>query len=313
MPETNPAKGFHEPITNTPVSESSIDSTQISEGSIGEIPELKIIDETDFETLPKVIAEAGFNEEVSFNVPDISGLADIGVASFGETPRLEAVIGTDERVQVTDTEKYPWCIMTSLLITANDNSQWVGTAWFISPRTLITAGHCVYIKNSGVPNRDGWVKKIQVMPGRNGTTLPYGGLTATEFWTVKGWGENGLENYDYAAIILPAKFPQDLGTFSYGVFPDNELVDVVANVAGYPIDKPKGTLWYDNRKIGSVAPEKVFYAADTEGGQSGCCVYVIRDKKRVGVAVHAYGGRTSNSGTRISTQVFNNFEAWKRT
>ncbi len=48
-------------------------------------------------------------------------------------------------------------IGSRLLITAADGSQWIGTAWFVSPRTLATAAHCVYITGSGIPGRDGWV------------------------------------------------------------------------------------------------------------------------------------------------------------
>jgi glutamyl endopeptidase len=312
MPDQNASTGLHTSITNITATESSVVKTQIAEGSIGELGELAIIDGTVFETIPRTIQELGFEGELSFAVPDISGLADIGVASFGSPPMKETIIGTDERIQVTETGIFPWCAMASLLITAADNSQWVGTAWFIDKRTLITAGHCVYIKGSGDPKRDGWVKKIQIMPGRNGNSLPFGGITATEFCSVKGWGEKGMEEYDYGAIILPAPFQQDLGRFSYGVFLDEELREATANVAGYPIDKDKGTLWYDSRKVASLKPGKVFYEADTQGGQSGCSVYIIKDKKRIAVAVHAYGGMTSNSGTRISSEVFNNFESWKR-
>ena len=112
--------------------------------------------------------------------------------------------------------------------------------------------------------------------------------------------------------FLPGAFPQDLGYFGFGVFTDNILLAATANVAGYPGDKPKGTLWYDKRQIGSVNPDKVFYAADTAGGQSGAGVYILHEGKRVAVAVHAYGGATANSGTRISSQVFANMETWKR-
>jgi V8-like Glu-specific endopeptidase len=262
-----------------------------------------------FEPVPRTINESA-QELVA---PDTSGLADIGAASFGARPQLETVLGTDERVQIKETTKYPWRAIASLLITAADNSQWVGTAWFISPRTLATAGHCVCIKNSGVSGRDGWVKRIQVMPGRNGTTLPYGGYTATEFWTVKGWGENGQENYDYGAIILPAPFPQNLGHFGFGVLDDATLKAATVNVSGYPGDRPKGTLWYDFREVGSVTADKVFYTADTAGGQSGGPAHVIQQGDRIAVAVHAYGGGTSNSGTRISSQVFTNLDSWKRT
>ena len=96
--------------------------------------------------------------------PAAEHLRDIGAASFKDPAIvLETVHGPDNRLQVQDTDKYPYRLNASLLITARDGSQWIGTGWFISNRTLITAGHCVCIKNSGVPNRDGWVKTIQVM------------------------------------------------------------------------------------------------------------------------------------------------------
>lgn len=311
MPDTTPVTGLHTPITNIPPSESTVLTSQVSPGSLGFGDELALDQGGLVE--PVQHAELVMESAVETTAPDLSGLVDIGVASFGAPAQLEAVIGTDERVKITTTRQYPWRVNASLLITAADNSQWIGTGWFISPRTLVTAGHCVYIKHSGVPGRDGWVKKIQVMPGRNGNELPFGGLTATEFWSVKGWGDSGQENYDYGAIILPASFPDDLGFYGFGVFEDQQLLASTANIAGYPGDKPKGTQWYDNRQIASVNPDKIFYAADTAGGQSGACVYVVVDGKRTGVAIHTYGGNTANSGTRISSQVFANLEAWKRT
>jgi V8-like Glu-specific endopeptidase len=311
MTGVTPATGLHTPITNIIPTESTVLAPMISLGSVGAIGEVAEVGPdgvTEFVAAPEV----AFEVAVEMVAPDLSNLRDVGVASFGEPPLFEAVLGTDERRRITNTRQYPWRIAASLLITAADNSQWIGTGWFISPRTLVTAGHCVYIKHSGIPGRDGWAKKIQVMPGRNGTEVPFGGLTATEFWTVQGWGEQGLENYDYGAIILPATFPQDLGHFAFGVFEDTTLLASTVNVAGYPSDKEKGTLWYDFRKVGSVNPDKVFYAADTAGGQSGACVYIFHQGQRTGVAIHAYGGATANSGTRISSQVFTNLEAWKR-
>jgi V8-like Glu-specific endopeptidase len=303
-----PATGLHTPITNSVPTESSVIEMKLSAGSVGGGEVLPIGEGALIETVP--YTEAGFESAIELTAPDLTGLSDVGVASFGFPAKLEAVIGTDERVRITSTMLYPWRVNASLLITAADNSQWIGTGWFISPRTLVTAGHCVFIKHSGVAGRDGWVKKIQVMPGRNAAEVPFGGMSATEFWSVKGWGDQGLENYDYGAIILPSAFTPDLGHYAFGVFPDDVLLAATANVSGYPGDKPSGTQWYDNRKVGSVNPDKVFYAADTAGGQSGAAVYILRDGQRVGVAIHAYGGTTANSGTRISSQVFSNLEEW---
>jgi V8-like Glu-specific endopeptidase len=244
--------------------------------------------------------------------PDTSKLRDIGEASFGPPPPLaETVHGPDNRVRINTTNIYPWRVHASLIITAADNSQWIGTGWFIGPHTLMTAGHVVHIKNSGVPGRDGWVKKIQVMPGRNGSTLPYGSVTSTSFRSVTGWTNNGEETFDYGAIIIPNDLGNTVGWLGFGVYSDADLVASVGNISGYPGDKPSGTQWYDAHKIDSVGPRKVFYDIDTFGGQSGSATYRIISGQRFGVAIHAYGGATTNSGTRIVTPVFNNMVAWR--
>lgn len=247
--------------------------------------------------------------ELIHSAPDTSTLRDIGEASFG--PTQETVHGTDNRVQITNTAVYPWCVHCSLLITAADNSKWIGTGWFIGPHTVMTAGHVVYIKNSGVAGRDGWVKSILVMPGRNGNSLPFGSVTSTNFRSVTGWTQSGSEYYDYGAIILPTNLGNRTGWFGFGVYSDSDLVASVGNISGYPGDKPGGTQWYDYHKIASVNSRKVYYDIDTYGGQSGSSVYRIISGGRYGIAIHAYGGATTNSGTRIVTPVFNNMVAWK--
>lgn len=236
-------------------------------------------------------------------------LPDIGEASFGPAP--EAVIGVDDRVRITTTSVYPWRAHASLRITANDGSRWIGTGWFCGPHTLVTAGHCVFVKNSGVPNRDGWVRSITVIPGRNGTQQPFGSVVSTNFRTVTGWADSGNQEYDYGAIILPTDLGSTTGWLGFGVFSDATLRSSIANISGYPGDKPAGTQWYHGRKVTSVAPRTVHYDVDTFGGQSGSGVYRIADGQRRAIAIHAYGGGTANSGTRITSGVYDNLVAWK--
>jgi glutamyl endopeptidase len=247
--------------------------------------------------------------ESVFTAPDTSKLRDIGEASFGVF--AETVHLPDDRIQITNTEVYPWRVHSSLLITAADNSQWIGSGWFIGPHTLMTAGHVVYIKNSGVPGRDGWVKSISVMPGRNGSYLPYGSVTSYNFRTVNGWINDANENYDYGAILLSTDLGNTTGWFGFGVYSDQELLASNVNLSGYPGDKPSGTQWYDWHKLASVTARKVYYDIDTYGGQSGSSVYRIINGGRYGIGIHAYGGATTNSGTRIVTPVYNNMVAWK--
>lgn len=248
-------------------------------------------------------AEVGFGPETA--------IFDIGAASFGQGLVVaEAVIGNDDRVQVTNTDQYVFRALASLRISARDGSQWIGTGWFISPRTLVTAGHCVFIKGSGDPNRDGWVASIDVMPGRNAAVKPFGTVRSTTFWSVRGWTERGDQNHDYGAIILDTPLGISTGWFGYGVYEDNRLVGVQAHVAGYPGDKPPGTIWQHSLPVVSVSEPKVFYAIDTAGGQSGAAVYLVEQDLPIAVAVHAYGGSVSNSGTRITTDVYRNLRQW---
>jgi glutamyl endopeptidase len=236
---------------------------------------------------------------------------DIGNASFGFGP--ETVHGMDDRVKIgaPRTSNYPWRAHCSLLIKAADNSNWIGTGWFISPNVLITAGHVVHIRGSGVPGRDGWVNRVRVIPGRDGSTKPFGEALSAKFYSVRGWTQNGDSEYDYGAIVLDEKLGGRTGWFGFGVYGDDDLKQTTANISGYPGDKPRGTQWYGARRVDSVGPRKVFYDVDTAGGQSGSAVYRIKDGSRYGIAVHAYGGAVVNSGTRINRAVFNNMKAWK--
>ncbi|MCA1781602.1 MAG: serine protease [Dermatophilaceae bacterium] len=236
-------------------------------------------------------------------------LRDIGEASFGPAP--EAIIGQDDRVQIQATAAYPWRVHCSLRITAQDGSQWIGTGWFCGPRTVITAGHCVYIKNSGVAGRDGFVRSVTVIPGRNGVAQSYGAVVSTDFRTVTGWANSANHEYDYGAILLPTPLGNTTGWLGFGAYSDATLLSSTANISGYPGDKPAGTQWYHARRVTSVGARKVYYDVDTFGGQSGSAVYRIVNGARFAVAVHAYGGATSNSGTRITSEVHNNLMAWK--
>jgi len=325
MSTSPPGDPLQTPITNG-VERETIENSRIVEPEVGDVAALEPSDDGT-EEVPRPPEEAAMVATApATELPDI-GLASFGGAPIEPTPSkgavfftahaagpMETVHGPDNRVKITDTQHYPWSAVASLLITARDGSQWLGTGWFIGPRTLLTAGHCVYITNSPISGRNGWVLSIQVLPGRNGTALPFGSATATTFWTVRGWAEQGDENYDYGAIILPGPLSTgtDVGSFGFAVLPDDELSTHVLNIAGYPGDKPPGTLWYDSHKTASVTSSKVFYDIDTMGGQSGAPVYVIEGDRRIGVAVHAYGGPTTNSGTRISSAVFENVQAWRQ-
>jgi glutamyl endopeptidase len=263
-----------------------------------------------YKPLRASLSEALTDPNIVLPAPDTTVLRPIAEATFGPLAVPETVHDGDDRIQIADTSMYPWRAYASLLITAADSSQYIGTGWFIGPRTLITAGHCVFIHAPGRPAH-GWVRSIQVMPGRNGSALPFGSATSTDFRSVGGWTNNQDENYDYGAIIIPTELGNAVGWFGFGVYPDNELLASTANIGGYPGDKPSGTQWFFARQVASVKPMKVFYDIDTAGGQSGSAVFRLVNGDRYAIAVHAYGGPTTNSGTRITQEVYDNLLAWR--
>ena len=225
---------------------------------------------------------------------------------------MEKIIGTDDRVRVTNNTIYPWRCICSLLITANTGAQYIGTGWLVSPRVVLTAGHCVFMSDEG-----GWVSQIEVIPGRNEAARPFGSAISREVRSVTGWTQDNDSNYDYGAILLPTdkRYGDQLGWFGYASRNDDYLEGLTLNLAGYPGDGGKtgidGTQWYHSRTVRDVLDKQITYEIDTVGGQSGAPVWELASNgSRYGVAIHTFGDTLNNGGTRITGDVFDNIVHW---
>jgi glutamyl endopeptidase len=220
--------------------------------------------------------------------------------------RPENICGNDDRVQINQTTEIPWRWICQLIITAADGAKYRCTGWFIGPHTVMTAGHCVYMHDNG-----GWAKQIEVIPGMNAASRPFGSQVSTVFRSVQGWTKNKDWNYDYGAIILPDNtLGNRVGWFGFAVLPDSSLNNLTANNSGYPGDKPFGTQWFNAGRVTKLTDRKFYYMIDTMGGQSGSPVWRFINGQRHAIGVHAYGG-CPNSATRITKAVFDNMVAWK--
>lgn len=218
---------------------------------------------------------------------------------------LEVIIGQDDRVQITTTAQAPYNRICHLSIRAGDGSSFLGTGFFIGPRTILTAGHCVYDSDHG-----GWPQQIIVSPGRNGNSKPFGQFVSTRFSSVQGWIKNQSRDCDYGVIHLSPndRVPSQIGCFGYGVFSDDYIEKRRLHIAGYPGDKPAGTMMFHSRQATDVTPTTIVYDIDTVGGQSGSPVY---DEFRRVVAIHTNGASSGNSATRIIGPVFQNLSQWR--
>ena len=189
---------------------------------------------------------------------------------------------------------------------------WIGTGWFIGPHTLMTAGHVVYIKNSGVPGRDGWVRSIQVMPGRNGSDAALRLGHQHELPLRRGLDQQRRREATTTARSSspPTSATPRAGSGS-GSTPtptahrrDRQHLRLSGRQAGRHAVVRRA-------RIASVTARKVYYDIDTAGGQSGSAVYRIINGKRYGVRDPRLRRRHDELGTRIVTPVYNNMVAWK--
>lgn len=218
----------------------------------------------------------------------------------------ESVCGRDDRVRRSPANSIPWRMICQLIITRADNRQSRCTGWFIGPRTLMTAGHCVYSHSAG-----GWAKRIEVIPGMDASSRPFGSAVGTSFRSVTGWTRKKKPEYDYGAIILPNNtLGNRVGWFGFANLKTSSLRNLLVNNSGYPGDKPFGTQWYNAGRITRVTSKRLYYMFDTAGGQSGSPVWRYKDGKRHAVGIHAYGG-CPNKSVRINKEVFGNMKKWK--
>lgn len=223
----------------------------------------------------------------------------------------EIVCGYDDRVQIPYTMAAPWRHICQLIV---HFPSFTGrcTGWLAGTRGVITAGHCVYRAFSGE-----WAESIEVIPGCNGGSKPFGSQISTDFRTNQEYMNTGSPYYDYGAVILPdSTMSLQAGWFGFAAKPDYWLLNALANNSGYPGDKPYGTQWFNADRITSVNPSHIRYMLDTAAGQSGSPMWVLpyegapQGNKYV-VGIHFWGG-CPNVAIRITSHVWYNLKMWAK-
>jgi V8-like Glu-specific endopeptidase len=235
--------------------------------------------------------------------------ADVSIASFGNTNVLEVVIGTDDRARVpgADLKRNPWRQICALRIKSRSNKNYVGTGWFIGPKTLATAGHCVFLHLDG-----GWAKSIEVIPALNGGSRPHGQVFSNQFRAVDGWVNDKRQSSDYGVIQLTDDtLGRKLGWFEVVAETDDNLRQTIGNISGYPADLDQASRQYFHaRRLVDVSSQLLNYDIDTFGGQSGSPIFHDTGSEIFAVGVHTTGSAVGNSGTRITEEVLDNLATW---
>jgi len=233
---------------------------------------------------------------------------------------FETVIDKDERVRILDTELAPWRMVCALRLRGPSGAGAIGTGWLIGPKTVVTAGHCVFSQYFF----GGWASMIEVIPGLNGNgseSRPYGSVTSTRFSSVDRWTEKEDPDFDIGCIHLDQPKGMEVGWFALGALPPEKLESYLVNISGYPADRGSGAEQYhDRNRVLRVSERRLFYEVDTYGGQSGAPVWIHEkeDAAPIAVGIHAYGvggtpsdyGIKANSAPRIIPEVLDKMTEW---
>lgn len=225
----------------------------------------------------------------------------------------------ERRTQVTImTNPYSYVVQMSM----HRGKTYYGTAFFIHPRVLLTAGHNLRKRPQFIFTR---VKAITL---RVGATNPndyiikekYKTFQNDNIYTIESFNQNYSIYEDYGIIILPDEnlYNKIGGHFKLTIYNENSLDNKEIHIAGYPGDKPYCTLWTD-RTINYFTyvneknnPNKFKYLKHdftTETGLSGGPVWYNYDDSNNVFAIHTYGNenddRKCNTATLITEKIFN--------
>ncbi len=249
----------------------------------------------------------------------LDSIVDRAIERFDEDTDY-VVFGVDNRFQVRAQRQRPSTLLfpfntICLLEREAGRGFTTCTGTLIAPQVVLTAAHC--LRNN---------TRIRVTPGANFSATPAANRAPASPSSISADSSRFRVNstLDYGVIILPRPFTRP-NEFMMLQPRSASGTATLLTIAGYPTDKPRGTMWAhsDSIPLTGVTTTQLFYRLDTFAGQSGSPIWLLgNDGIRLLLGVHRAGpagcrrpsapAGGENCGVRITCDVINSIIRWCR-
>jgi glutamyl endopeptidase len=179
------------------------------------------------------------------------------------------------------------------------------TGFFVGPRTVVTAAHCLYDPPSAT-----WLANTHFVPGKSEASEPWGRWPIVSVAFSSAWSAGWVPatyNWDYDFAVVELNIAPGW-TGSPGWFGVATTSSGTMGMLGYPQDKGSGAflqtqMWVKSGNIVGTTGQQYKHKLDAIGGDSGACMYQYPNLPCVGI--HSYSWSLYNGARKWDSVVYN--------
>lgn len=226
------------------------------------------------------------------------------------------VFPPDERFAITDTTRPLWRTITLLLIYDRfDDLQGTCSGVFLSHNVVLTAAHCIYFDG-------GYAYSIVAAPGATNDAPVFGLADAARMAVPVGWADGPgqdpadapgtVSKFDWGIVVFNGDpFQGRLAPYPFMAHAPDEFFEAATTniaTAGFPGDKPFGTMWAATSLEYVVDDDFLLTYMDIYQGQSGSPIFAMDDNDFFIFSVVSLGTPAGNLSVRFIPKVLDALE-----